>query len=113
MEINSYNNSPVFGSIAAVVTDLKRRGYNHQFRIYFTSLYCPDENITISAGQFDVDESYHIGETSNPDSDRVLYAISAHNGIKGFLVDTYGVYTDNISTEMANNSGTMKYVISP
>jgi hypothetical protein len=49
---------------------------------------------------FTVDEAYFFEEISNPDEDRMLYAISSSAGVKGFLIDTCGVYMDNISQEM-------------
>jgi hypothetical protein len=37
---------------------------------------------------------------SSTDDNSVLYAISAKDGIKGLLVDAYGVYAENISEAM-------------
>ncbi len=48
-----------------------------------------------------VDEYYYFQETSNPDADRMLYAIFLSQGRKGFLIDACTVYMDNISPEMS------------
>ena len=37
---------------------------------------------------------------SSTDDNSILYAISSKDGIKGTLVDAYGVYAQNISEEM-------------
>lgn len=49
---------------------------------------------------FSVDESYYFEEKSNPDADRILYAITLSWGSRGFLIDACNVYSDNISPEM-------------
>jgi len=54
----------------------------------------------ISPDNFTVDESFYFQEISNPDADRMLYVISLSQGVKGYLIDTCGVYADNISLEM-------------
>jgi len=65
-----------------------------------TCLYCHQLEEWIPPENFIVDESYYFEEIESPDADRMLYAISLSQGIKGFLVDTCGVYTDNISPAM-------------
>jgi hypothetical protein len=111
------NHSPikltVLISVADVLVDLKNRGYKQQFMRQSAWLYCPELYLTITAEQFNVDESYHFEEVSSPDGDRVLYAICTSDGIKGFLIDTYGVYTDNMSLEMAKKLGMLKQEESP
>jgi hypothetical protein len=37
---------------------------------------------------------------TNPDDSSVLYAIASTGGLKGLLVDAYGVYSESISQEM-------------
>ncbi|WP_245750725.1 hypothetical protein [Flagellimonas taeanensis] len=49
---------------------------------------------------FDVDEMRRFEGMSSTDDSSVLYAISSKNGIKGLLVDAYGVYAENISEAM-------------
>lgn len=107
MKENQYreilNKSKEFGvriSVADALTDLKNRGYKKEFRRNSTDLYCIELKEWIAPEQFNVDEYYHFEEISSPDIDRVIYAISVNAGIKGVLVDAYGVYADNISSEM-------------
>lgn len=88
-------------SVADALSDLKNRGYRKEFRRDPTGLYCIELHEWIAPEQFNVDEYYHFEEISSPDIDRVLYAISSSSGIKGVLVDAYGVYADNISLEMS------------
>ena len=52
------------------------------------------------AEDFDVDETHRFEGMSSTDDNSVLYAISSKDGIKGLLVDAYGVYAENISEAM-------------
>lgn len=87
-------------SINETITDLKKRGYQLEFRREATCLYCIELNTWIEPDSFIVDRYYHFEDSLAADRDRILYAISSTQGQKGFLVDTCFVYEDNISPEM-------------
>ena len=95
-----YNVPLVFSSVIATLAKLKRNDYRLKFKRGATGLFCFELNEWISPDHFTVDESFYFQEISNPDVDRMLYAISLSQGVKGFLVDTCGVYAENISLEM-------------
>tara|TARA_R110002124_G_scaffold150610_1_gene317320 strand:+ start:7592 stop:7798 length:207 start_codon:yes stop_codon:yes gene_type:complete len=61
---------------------------------------CASLDIGIQPEDFQVDEVYRFEGMSSTDDNSILYAISSKNGIKGLLVDAYGVYDENISEEM-------------
>ena len=86
--------------IAAMLNELKRKGYKLKFTREAACIYCFEWQQWIMPANFMVDESYYFEETMNPDADRMLYAISLSQGGKGFLIDTCNVYMDNISPEM-------------
>lgn len=50
--------------------------------------------------EFNVDEVHRFEGMSSTDDNSILYAISSKDGIKGTLVDAYGIYAENISEEM-------------
>lgn len=89
------------GSIGEMVADLKKRGYQFMFIREADCLYCIELGRWITADGFMVDECYHFEDVSNPDRDRLLYAISSTQRLNGFLIDANFVYQDNISLEMA------------
>ena len=86
--------------ITEKIFELKTRGYHLKFRREATCLFCFEFEQWIMPGQFSVDESYYFEENSNPDGDRILYAITLSWGSRGFLIDACNVYSDNISPEM-------------
>lgn len=88
-------------SLVDALEDLRMRGYVSDFEAETACLYCGDLDLRLYPEQFRVDEVYRFEGDSNPDDNAVLYAITASNGVKGTLVDGYGVYSDNLSFEMA------------
>ena len=90
----------VFSSVIATLAQLKRKDYQLKFKRGATGIFCFELNEWISPDNFTVDESFYFEEISNPDADRMLYSISLSQGVKGFLLDTCGVYADNISHAM-------------
>ena len=90
-----------YESLVDALTDLKDRGYSFDFKKEFSSLYCQELNLWIEPEQFNVDEYYRFEEGSDPDDNSIVYAISSIHGVKGVLVDAYGVYAESVSFDMA------------
>jgi hypothetical protein len=78
-------------TITLVLNELKRRQYSLEFRREAAGLYCNELHLQIMPENFSVDESYYFEEIETPDADRVLYAISLSQEVKGFLIDTCNV----------------------
>ena len=49
---------------------------------------------------FMIDEFYRFEGMSNPSDNSIVYAISSKAGIKGVLIDAYGVYAENLNDAM-------------
>jgi hypothetical protein len=90
-----------YESLVDALADLKKRGYKAAFEIEPTCLYCGVLHLRLEPEAFKVDEVYRFEENSSPDDSSILYAISSLAGVKGTLVDAYGVYAENMSFEMA------------
>ena len=89
-----------YDTLSEAINDLKQRGYGYDFNLKPTCLECASLKIEIKPEEFKVDEIYRFEGMSSTDDNSVLYAISSKNGVKGILVDAYGVYAENISEEM-------------
>src|SRR5438045_7869151 len=96
----TFNVSDTNLAITDVLNELKRKEYKLQFIREPTCLYCTELRQRIMPEHFNIDESYYFVEIETPDEERMLYAISLSQGLKGFLIDTCNVYLDNISPEM-------------
>jgi len=94
------NTSENHNALLEMLNELKNKNYVLEFRREATCLYCFELQQWIVPKHFMVDAYYYFEETSNPDAERMLYAISLSGSLKGFLIDSCNVYTDNISQEM-------------
>src|SRR6188768_527661 len=98
MQTNQRDKGPVSpASLTRVFLDLKSRGYRQKFRREPGCLSCMDLYQWFFPDDFTVDESYYFGDSSWPDTDRMMYAITTRDGIRGILVDACGVYADTVS----------------
>ena len=87
-----------YGTLSEAMADLEKRGFTHSFggKEVGAALH-PDE--------FEIVEFYRFEGMSNPDDSSVVYAIQSQTGLKGILVDAYGVYSDPLKTEMISKLG--------
>ena len=89
-----------YDTLSEAISDLKQRGYSYDFNLKPTCLECDSLKIEIKPEDFKVNEIHRFEGMSSTDDNSVLYAISSKDGIKGTLVDAYGVYAENISEAM-------------
>lgn len=89
-----------YDTLLEAINDLKQKGYTYDFNLKPNCLECASLKIEIHPEDFQVDETYRFEGMSSTDDNSVLYAISSEDGVKGILVDAYGVYAENISETM-------------
>ena len=89
-----------YNTLSEAVNDLQLRGYTYDFNLEPDCLKCASLELEIHPEEFKVDELHRFEGMSSTDDNSVLYAISSKDGIKGLLVDAYGVYAENISEQM-------------
>lgn len=90
-----------YDTLSEAVEDLKRRGYSEDFSLKPHCIECASRNLQLHPEDFVVEEFHRFEGASNPDDNSIVYAVSGErNGIKGILVDAYGVYAEKLSPEM-------------
>lgn len=89
-----------FETMTEAIADLKQRGYVHDFNLHPEWIDCPPLNLRMTPDQFHVDEVYRFEGATNPDDSSVLYAVNSWAGVKGLIVDAYGVYAESLSNDM-------------
>jgi len=87
-------------TLSETMTYLNGKGYTVNFNLKEEHIECHALKLKIHPEAFDVDETHRFEGMSSAGDNSVLYAISSKNGIKGLLVDAYGVYAENISEAM-------------
>lgn len=89
-----------YDTLVVAINDLKRKGYTYDFNLHSDSIECPPLKLRLAPEEFHVDEVHRFEGQTNPDDNSILFAITSSSGIKGLLVDAYGVYSESLSTTM-------------
>jgi hypothetical protein len=89
-----------FETLTEAITDLRKRGYEHDFNLQSEWIECQSLNVKLKPDDFHVDEVHRFEGLNDPDDSAILFAIRSPLGIKGILVDAYGAYSESLSTEM-------------
>lgn len=86
-------------TLVETLEKLRTDGYTEDFNIRFDSLICGD--VCLLPSQFEVDQTFRFEGNTNPSDEAILYAISSLDGkIKGVVVNSYGVYSDDMTDEL-------------
>ena len=87
-----------YGTLSETINGLKKEGYSLDFNLQDDCIACHSTNTILSPEDFVIDKVYRFEGASNPDDESVLYAISSSKfGVKGLLVNGYGISADEIS----------------
>jgi len=89
-----------YSTLSEAIGDLKKRGYREDFNLKPNCVECPSLELELHPENFIVDEYHRFEGMSNPDDNSIVFAISSKDGIKGTLVDAYGMYADNLTESM-------------
>lgn len=89
-----------YDTLSTIMTQLQKQGYAYDFNLCSGHIECNSLKLKLHPEDFEVDVMHRFEGMSSTDDNSVLYAISSKKGIKGLLVDAYGVYAENISEAM-------------
>lgn len=83
-------------SLVNVENKLKKDGFTQDFNVVGGRLQTisNDSNKSYAADEVTIVDFYRFEGESNPDDMSILYAIEAHDGIKGTISNAYGTYAD-------------------
>ena len=90
-----------YDTVTDALKDLKLRGYAIDFNIAFDKITCSKNETCLNPDEFEIVEVYRFEGDTNPDDEDVVYAVESKDGkIKGTLTSAFGIYAENISTDM-------------
>jgi hypothetical protein len=90
-----------YDTLSEAINGLKKRGYTEDFNLNPHCIVCGALELQLHPEQFVVDEYHRFEGASNPSDNSIVYAIHSNDGLKGVLVDAYGVYSENLTENMA------------
>ncbi|MGB8193449.1 MAG: phosphoribosylpyrophosphate synthetase [Chitinophagaceae bacterium] len=97
-----------YTTVTDTLNTLKDEGYVLDFNLKPDCVECASHDIKLHPDDFVIDKFYRFEGASNPDDSSIVYAISSRDGLKGTLIDAYGVYADSLTTEMINKLKIMR-----
>ncbi|MFN8415102.1 MAG: phosphoribosylpyrophosphate synthetase [Cytophagaceae bacterium] len=91
-----------YSNLVDGINALKKQGYVEDFNLRQNCIECRNGSFKVFHNEFEIDKFFRIeGDDSSPDNSSILYAISSEaHGIKGTMVNSYGIYSDDIADEM-------------
>jgi hypothetical protein len=81
-------------TLASAVDGLASSGFREHFRIKSGKLQALDSGETFNAPELLIRAYHRFEGVSDPDDMAVIYAIESRDGVRGTLVDAFGVYAD-------------------
>ena len=89
-----------YNTLSEALTDLKKRGYKEDFNLQPHCIECAALSLQWHPEKFTVDEYHRFEGMSDPDDNSIVFAISSEDGVKGTVVDAYGMYSENLTEPM-------------
>lgn len=89
-----------YTSLSEATNGLKALGYSYDFNLQSDCVECPALQLQLAPENFTVDEFHRFEGMSSVDDNSIVFAITSDKGIKGVLVDAYGVYASNLNDAM-------------
>jgi hypothetical protein len=81
-------------TLADAVDDLARSGFREHFQIRAGTLLALESGETFTAPDVAIRAYRRFEGVSDPDDMAIVYAIESRSGVRGTLVDAFGVYAD-------------------
>lgn len=79
-------------SLSECVTNAVESGYTENFRVVSQGLITGDDKSTYQPQDVAIVNFYRFEGYSNPSDNSILYLVETNDGLKGTLIDAYGVY---------------------
>jgi len=83
-----------YQALAGAIDDLARRGFTESLAVVGNELRVTKTQKIFRPDEVVIREYLRFEGVSDPDDMSIVYAMEAEGGIRGTLVDAYGVYAD-------------------
>lgn len=81
-------------TVTEIIEALKGEGYIYEFCIKEGGLKCNSNDSNYEPGDLIIEKTERYEGDSDPSDNAIIYALTAKDGSKGTLIDSYGVYSD-------------------
>lgn len=88
-----------YDTVSEAVNGLRKRGYTEDFNLEPDALSC--DIARYHPEDFEITEVYRFEGNTDPADEAIVFAIESKSGLKGILVNGYGISSDSFSAAMA------------
>jgi len=88
-----------YDTVSEAIRGLQQRGYSVDFNLSENCLVCETDKFDVE--DFEIVEIHRFEGNTDPSDEAIVYAIESNNGVKGVLVNGYGISADPMTAEMA------------
>jgi hypothetical protein len=90
-----------YDTLTEAIKSLRQQGYSEDFNLKEDCIECQLGEINLFPDDFHIEKVFRFYGASDPDDESILYAISsAKYGLKGIMVNGYGMSSDALTQEM-------------
>jgi hypothetical protein len=89
----------VYDTVSEAINGLKERGFGLDFNLLENCIVCHADKFDVN--DFEIAEVHRFEGNTDPSDEAVVYAIESVNGMRGVLVNGYGISAEGMSAEMA------------
>jgi hypothetical protein len=90
-------------TLRRVIDELSRRGYTEHFRAVDGGLLALGTGQRFAPKDLKIRGYYRFEGVSDPDDMAIVYAIETTSGVRGVLIDAFGVYADPTTAAALRN----------
>jgi hypothetical protein len=84
----------MYSTVARAIDALEGRGFTERFRVVDGALQALGSGETLHSRDLVIRDYYRFEGVSDPDDMAIVYAVESRSGVRGTLVDAFGVYSD-------------------
>lgn len=95
MQVNDNSGVPYMKSLTNCLTRIIGDGYSEDFKIIDAGLVALQQNKIYIPAQIQIINFFRFEGASNSNDNAILYILETYDGVKGTLIDAYGIYKDS------------------
>ncbi len=87
-----------YDTVSEAINGLKKRGFIVDFNLQENCIVCNNDKFNVD--DFEIVEVYRFEGNTDPSDEAIVYAIQSATGLRGVLVNGYGISADTMSSDM-------------